>query len=142
MDVDMELAQRPIPLPDDATWPFWRACAEGRLAMQRCAECRVWRFPPRPMCPRCQSLASEWVTVSGRGTIYSFVIAHGPVLPAFAERVPLPIVLVVLAEDPALRLVGNLVGDEHAGLRIGAAVEVAFEPIGDGLALPQWRIVP
>src|SRR5262249_10295013 len=102
--------------------------------------CRALRFPPRPMCPRCQSFDSEWAPVSGRGTIHSFVIAHAPVLPAFQARVPMPILLVELDEDPQLRMIGNLVGDQNTLLSIGARVEVVFEDVAPDVALPQWRI--
>jgi len=98
------------------------------------------RFPPRPMCPRCQSFESEHVRVSGRGTVFSYVIAHPPLLAAFMDRAPLPIVLVELDEDPQLRLVGNLDGDVSA-LRIGARVEVVFEAAAPDVTLPQWRLV-
>ena len=98
----------PLPLPDDDSAPYWEAAARGELRMQRCSACRGWRFPPRSRCARCQSDAVEWERVSGRGTVYSFVVAHAPVLPAFAARVPFAIVLVELDEDPQLRVVGNL----------------------------------
>lgn len=132
---------RPLPLPDPDTEEFWSACRRHQLRIQRCADCGALRFPPRPMCPRCRSLDSDWRTVSGRGTVYSFVVCHPPVLPAFRERVPFPVVLVELEEDPKLRLVGNLVGDPPAqDLRIGLPVEVAFEDVTGDVTLPQWRL--
>jgi uncharacterized OB-fold protein len=96
------------------------------------------RFPPRPMCPRCHSMKSEWTEVSGRGTIYSFVVAHAPVLPAFQSKLPLGIVLVALDEDETLRMVGNVEGEPA----IGAKVEVFFERVAPDVVLPQWRVVP
>jgi uncharacterized OB-fold protein len=134
------ISERPLPLPDDATLAFWEACRRGELRMQRCAECKRLRWPPRPMCPGCQSFEGEWIPVSGRGTIYSFVIAHAPLLPAFQPRAPMPVVLVALEEDPTLRLIGNLVDPGQASrLAIGAPVEVAFEDLGE-VTLPQWRL--
>ena len=139
------IEERPLPLPDDATLPFWEACRRRELVMQRCAGCKKLRFPPRPMCPECQSFEHEWSPMSGRGTIYSFVVAHAPVLPAFQARVPFPILLVELEEEPGLRIIGNLVGDlagdVRAKLRIGARVEVVFEDVAEDVTLPQWKIV-
>ncbi|MGH0038434.1 MAG: Zn-ribbon domain-containing OB-fold protein [Myxococcota bacterium] len=129
----------PLPRPDDATAPYWQACSRGELHMQRCADCGRWRFPPRPMCPGCRSLADEWVRVSGRGHVFSFVVCHPPVLPAFRERTPYAVVLVELAEDPGLRVLGNLQGLSPEAIRIGLPVEVVFEDAGEGIALPQWR---
>ncbi len=134
------ITERPMPLPDDATTEFWQACQKHELRMQRCASCKEFRWPPRPMCGACQSFDSEWIQVSGRGTIYSYVIAHAPMLPAFAPRAPFPIILVALDEDPAMRMIGNLIGDMREGLQIGAKVTVAFEEVGE-VTLPQWKIV-
>ena len=131
---------RPLPLPDDASAPFWEACKKHELRIQRCRSCTRLRSPPRPMCPHGQTFESEWAAASGRGTIYSFVVAHAPVLPAFQARVPFPIVLVELDDDPSLRMLGNLV-DGGGGLRIGARVEVVFEDVAGDVSLPQWRIV-
>lgn len=107
--------------------------------MQRCADCGHWRFPPRPMCPACRSFADEWVRVSGRGHVYSWVVCHPPVLPAFRERTPYAVVLVELAEDPGLRIIGNWRGPGAEAIRIGLPVEVIFEEAGEGITLPQWR---
>jgi uncharacterized OB-fold protein len=134
------LEERPLPLPDDASAPFWEACRRRELAMQRCSGCGKMRFPPRPMCPGCQSFEATWVRVSGRGTIYSFVVAHPPVLPAFQPKVPMPILLVELEEDAGLRIVGNFVGE--GAPRIGARVEVDFEDVASDVTLPIWRLAP
>ncbi len=135
----MANAERPLPLLDDDSAPHWEAASRGELRIQRCTACRGWRFPPRPRCPRCGSDAVEWARVSGRGTVYSFVVAHAPVLPSFAARVPFAVALVELDEDPQLRVVGNLPGVPLAELQIGMRVEVDFEVVADGVALPQWR---
>jgi uncharacterized OB-fold protein len=75
------------------------------------------------MCPHCQSTEREWRAVSGMGTIWSYVVAHPPLLPAYAPFAPFPVITVTLDEDPQLRLVGNLVtgpGDHrHRGARPG-----------------------
>lgn len=131
---------RPLPLPDEVTAPFWEGCRRGELRMQRCEECARFRFPPRPMCPRCLSFAAEWVLTSGEGTVYSFVICHPPVLPAFQAQVPFAVALVELAEDPALRLLGGVLDTPPDQLRIGQRVRVEFEEIADGVVLPQWRL--
>jgi hypothetical protein len=61
------------------------------------------------MCPACQSLKREWEVMSGHGTIWSFVVPHPPLLPAYAELAPYNAIIVSLDEDPSLRFVGNLV---------------------------------
>jgi len=129
----------PLPDPDEDSKPFWEGCARGELHMQRCSICERFRFYPRPMCPHCRSFESEWVRMSGRGTLYSFVIAHAPVMPVFKDKVPMAVILVELEEDSELRLVGNIRGCRNEDLAIGMPLEVVFEPVADDVTLPQWR---
>jgi uncharacterized OB-fold protein len=110
--------------------------------MQRCDACQRFRFHPRPLCPHCGCFEASWVRMSGEGAIFSFVICHPPVLPAFADRVPFAVALVELAEDPGLRMVGGVLDAPPESLRIGQRVQVAFEEIAPGVVLPQWRPAP
>ena len=135
-----------LPTIDEVSRPFWEGTLAGELRMQACTACGRFRFPPRPMCPHCRSVESTWKAVSGRGTIYSFVVPHPPLLPQFAELAPYNVVLVALDEEPTLRLVGNLVAGadapinsvDPADIRIGAPVQVVFQRVADGVALPRW----
>ncbi len=133
------IGERPLPQPDEDSAPYWRGCNEGELRMQRCKPCGRLRFPPRPMCPRCQSLESHWVPVSGRGTVYSWVRCHPPLLPAFQERAPLLVVLVELEEGEDLRIVGNWLGEGAEDVAIGQPVQVVFERVNEEISLPHWR---
>lgn len=135
---DSMIAGRPLPRPDDASEPYWQGCREGELRIQRCGACGHLRFPPRPMCPCCNSFRAGFVPVSGRGHVYSYVICHPPLLPAFQERAPLLVVLVELEEGCDLRIVGNWLDDDEA-VAIGLPVEVVFERVSDEISLPQWR---
>ncbi|MFD9390326.1 Zn-ribbon domain-containing OB-fold protein [Streptomyces sp. NPDC060000] len=130
------------PVTDADGAPFWQYAAQGELRVQACGDCGEPRFPPRPCCPHCQSFASEWRLMSGRGRIWSYAVPHPPLLPDYAARAPYNVILVELAEAPRIRMVGNLVSEPGAALdslspdrvRIGARVQVVFD--GDGL--PQW----
>ncbi|MCQ4080674.1 OB-fold domain-containing protein [Streptomyces sp. RB6PN25] len=138
------------PVTDDDGAPFWEYAARGELRIQACSGCKRLRFPPRPCCPYCRSFESEWRRMSGRGRIWSFVIAHPPLLPAYAEQAPYNAIVVELAEAPGIRLVGNLVARpdapldsvDRARLRIGAAVKVCFHRMGsaDGVTVPRWLL--
>ncbi len=132
-------------LDDDASRPFWEGCARGELRVQRCSDCQLATHPPRPMCPRCRSIRRDWVATSGRGRIWSYVIPHPPLLPAYSPLAPFNVIVVELAENHALRFVGNLVADDGApinsvdphSIAIGEPVRVSFETIDD-VALPRW----
>jgi len=125
-------------LPDPAPYeaPFWEWCAEGELRVQQCRNCGVLRFPPRPGCASCESVDATWVRLSGKGRIWSFVIAHPPLLPAYEALAPYPVVVVELDEDRTLRMVGNVVDGTEAAIDL--PVEVTFEEVGE-MTLPRWR---
>jgi len=93
------------------------------------------------MCPSCRSLDSRFATHSGRGSVYSYVVCHPPVLPAFRDLVPYVVVVVSLDDAPGIRLVGNLLDCPAEALCIGLPVEVAFQEVEEGVVLPQWRPV-
>ncbi len=78
----------------------------------------------------------------GDAVLFSFVICHPPVLPAFQAGAPYAVVLVELAEDPTLRMLGNVLDAPPESLRIGQKLRVAFEEIAEGSVLPQWRLAP
>jgi uncharacterized protein len=97
------------------------------------------------MCPRCRALKFRWDEMSGRGTIWSFIVPHPPLLPAYQELAPYNVIVVALDEDPTLRLVGNLVERpdgpinevDPATIQIGDPVRVAFQRVED-VVLPRW----
>ena len=134
-----------LPDEDAHSAPFWEACRDRRLTIQQCGSCERLRFPPRPMCPHCNSLDHTWVDASGTGTIWSWVVVHPPVLPAYNEFAPYPVAVIQLDEDPTLRMVGNVVAEpgaainsvDPAGFAIGMPVRVAFEDVGES-TLPRW----
>ncbi len=130
---------KPLPYPDRDAQPYWDFAKRHELRMQHCAECRTPRFPPRPMCPQCQSPRDEWVRMAGTGTVYSWIVVHPPVLPAFADDAPYAVVLVQLDDDPTLRLVGTVSDVPPDQLTPGLPVEVWFDDVTDEVTLPKWR---
>jgi uncharacterized OB-fold protein len=131
---------RQRPVPDAVTAFHWAAAAEGRLEVQRCSACGTWQYPPSVGCPACIDGTIEPVAVSGRGTVYSFTVVRQAFDPGFVDQLPYVVALVALEEDPAIRLLTNLVEVEPDAIDVDMAVEVVFEPLGD-TALPQFRPV-
>ena len=141
-----------IPEQDREFRPYFEAAGSGQLMLPKCSACSLLRYPPGIACPWCNSLESDWVELSGKGTIYSYEIVTQAIQPGFAEWVPYPVVLVELDEqrgaptaDEALRLIANLVTadfqpESEANVAIGKRVRAVFQPIGDGLALPQFAL--
>jgi uncharacterized OB-fold protein len=80
--------------------------------------------------------------VEGRGQIYSWERAWHPVHPALKDAGPYVVVLVELPHAGGIRMIGNLLGDPHQEVRIGAAVEAVFEHHETGptpYTLVQWK---
>jgi uncharacterized protein len=132
------------PFMDDDVAPFWEGCARHQLLVQRCPDTQRLIFPPRPLSPYGGRRPPEWVEVSGFGSIWSFVVPHPPLLPAFADIAPYNVIVVALDEDPTIRMVGNLVTGpdgtideiDPAAIEIGRAVEVVFS--SDSSSAPRW----
>jgi uncharacterized OB-fold protein/acyl dehydratase len=134
---DAPRRKRPRPSMNDDTAFFWKGLEQGRLLVLRCAGCGVLRHPPEPMCPSCNAMDWQEVECSGRGSIYSYVVAHHPPVPPFAY--PNPIALVELEEG--VRLVANLKGIAADAVEIGMPVEAVFEPVAadDDLVVPLFQ---
>ena len=128
-----QASRRPRPGINPDNQFFWEGTHEGKLLIQRCQACGTLRHPPGAMCP--QSLEWDTLEASGRGVVYSFVVAHHPPIPPF--EYPNPIALVELEEGT--RFVCNLVGIAADEVRIGMPVEVEFLEIDENWTIPQFR---
>lgn len=116
---------------------FFIAARDGRLAIQRCANCATLRHPPAPCCPRCRSFDWDTVESSRRCTLHSYTVVHGPQDGAFDY--PLAVGLVDLEEGT--RLVADISGIAEDELRIGMPLEVGFAEHAHGEVLPQLHRV-
>jgi len=127
---------RVLPEPDQSTEFYWQAAARSELQILRCRVCRFFIHQPREECPGCGSKELAPERVSGRGTIYSYTIAHHG---ASGIAVPFALVLVELEEQKDLRVLANLVDQPLDQIRVGMPVAVTFEEVGGGVTLPQFR---
>ncbi len=132
----MTAYKKPIPAITPELQPFFEAAKRRELAVQRCTGCGTLRFPAREICSTCLSTDAEWVTVSGRGEIFSFNIMHQVYHPGFADEVPYAVVQVKLAEGP--KMISNLVGVKPHEIRIGMPVQVVFEDVSEEVTLPKF----
>ena len=96
------------------------------------------RFPAHDLCSKCNSTASRWVPVSGRGEVFSFNIMHQIYHPGFASQVPYAVVVVELEEG--CKFVSNLLGVKPHDIKCGMPVEVTFEKLSDEVSMPKFRL--
>lgn len=129
--------KKPLPHVDEESRWFWEACARHELYVQRCEACGTLRVPPRGICPQCLSSQTEYVRASGRGTVYTFTVTYQNQSAGFRDELPYVMAYVELEEG--LRILTNIVGTPPDEVTIGMPVEVVFEDIDEGLALPKFQ---
>ncbi|AKK26662.1 Zn-ribbon domain-containing OB-fold protein [Mycobacterium sp. EPa45] len=133
-------AARPLPVPDEASAPYWAAAAQHVLTVARCGHCGFLALPPDAVCASCGSTdpGYTFVPVSGGGTVRSWTVVRQSFLPGF--EVPFALVDVELDEQADLRVIGRLLGrvDDVA---LGTAVRVVFEDIAPETAIPAFELV-
>ncbi len=133
-----EFITNPAPRPTNyLDEQFWANCANGKLSFQCCLECATWRHIPRFMCAKCGSDKWDWRQSSGRGVIYSWTICHMPMSREFETVLPYAVLIVELEEG--VRITAGLRELAHQDLTLDLPVEVVFEPLAGGGALPFFR---
>ena len=140
----IETPSKPVPVPDEASRPFFDGARRGVLLLRRCCACGTFMSPTgglgtplRPRCIDCFSADLEWAPASGQGTLYSFALMHQVYDPAFAAEVPYNIAVVEL--DEGVRMTANVVGCANEELRIGMPLVVTFEQVSEEVAIPKFR---
>lgn len=130
---------KPVPMVDGDSRPYWDGAREGRLMIQRCGATGQHFLYSRRLVPGVDDTQVEWVEASGKGTIYSYTVARRPAGPAFKADVPYVIAAIEL--DEGARILTNIMTDDPDSLRIGQAVEVCFDHVSDELTIPKFKPV-
>lgn len=131
----------PAPARDGLDRPYWEGTRAHELRVQRCGDCRAWRWGPEWICHACRSFAIDWVAVAPVGRVYAWERVWHPVHRALSDATPYVVVLVELPGAGDVRMVGNLVGPGEP--RIGARVRAVFEDHAEAdppHTLVQWTI--
>lgn len=121
--------RRSLPLLTPENRFFWQGGAEGALRFQRCSDCGRYNHPPGPVCRRCRSENLGMATVSGRAVVIGSTVNHYH----WMRRFPPPYVVatVAIVEDPAVRLLTNIIHCDLNAVRPGMEVSVLFEEQDD-----------
>jgi NAD(P)-dependent dehydrogenase (short-subunit alcohol dehydrogenase family)/uncharacterized OB-fold protein len=111
------------------------AAAEGRFALQTCADCGTVVYPPRDVCPTCLSPRLPYKAVDARGVLLAETTVRVSTDPYFRERMPWRVGTVQLNAGPVL--VAHLHGDTTEGARV--RLELKLDKSGGPvvLALPE-----
>jgi len=128
---------KPLPAIDEDNKPFWDYCKQHELRMQKCLQCGKLFYPPSAMCPHCQHMKSEWIKLSGKGKVFSYIIVRRASHPAFAKEIPYVVAIIETLEGQ--RLTSNVIGCKPEDVKIDMPVEVVFEDISPDVSLPKFK---
>lgn len=131
----------PFPIPDIASEPelapFYEYATKGEIRLPKRKDTGTFDWYP-------SGAEVEWVTISGKASVFSWAVVNQPIYPGYAGLTPFVSALVEPVEAPGVRIVTRLVGNTH-GLQIGDAVTVEFEDVGapgieTGVIGPRFRV--
>jgi NAD(P)-dependent dehydrogenase (short-subunit alcohol dehydrogenase family)/uncharacterized OB-fold protein len=111
------------------------AAAEGRFALQVCADCGAILYPPRDACPKCLSPRLPFQDVPNGGTLIAETTTRTSIDPYFRERMPWRVGVVKLDCGPSM--VAHLHGDAREGRRVRMALKLDRGGEAVAIALPQ-----
>lgn len=127
----------PLPVPTELTRPFWDAAKQHDLQVQRCRPGNHLFMYPREYCPVCLSDDLEWVSVSGKGRVYTYTVVHRAADPRFQSQIPYIYAVIQLDEGP--RLISNVVDCDIDDVTIDMPVAVHFDDVTDETTLVKFR---
>lgn len=128
--------ERPLPIPTRESQGFWDGMREHEFRLQTCSACGKVRHYPRPVCPHCFSMESEYRKAATGGTVYSWTVCHHPF--NFFFKAAAPYIVVLVDMDAGVRVNAPLRGASEADLRIGKRVTMQFETVSKEVTLPYF----
>jgi uncharacterized OB-fold protein len=128
--------ERPMPVPTRESQAYWDGLREGKLMLQHCMNCGKVRHYPRPVCPHCFSLESEFKPAPLTGTLHAWTVCHHPF--NFFFKASAPYIVALVDMDAGVRINAQLRGAEAAGLKIGQPMRLQFEPVAQDITLPYF----
>ena len=110
---------------------FFRELRDNKRIMgAKCPKCGIVYCPPRANCSRCY-ISTEWIEMSGQGTIVTYTITYYSPPTGFDRKVPFVIAYVKL--DGSDFIILAVVEMEDVNLaRVGMRVEVVFRKEREG----------
>ena len=139
-----------LPQPDRITEGYWDALREHRLVLQRCGGCETFQHPPDRTCRFCPGEDMTWEEVSGKGTLYTYVIVTQGILGPWRGHDPYNVIQVLPDEvDPDTVSIhnnatynvvyGNAVEVANEDLKVGMAMEAVFDDVTEYVTILRWR---
>ena len=99
---------------------------EWALVGGRCRQCEKIIYPLRSVCLNCLSQDMEKLTLSRKGTLYSFTTVHMP-----SEHFEPPYVIGWIELPEGIRVFSPIRSTQEHTLQIGMAMELSVEKLWD-----------
>lgn len=93
---------RPPEMRSRAAMGLTAAAAEGRLALQCCAACGTWQYPPRDACVECLGTDLPWQDLPHQGTVLAETTVQTSPRLYYRERMPWRMGTVKMAVGPVI----------------------------------------
>jgi uncharacterized OB-fold protein len=127
------LPERPMPTPTRESQPYWDGMRDGKLMLQHCASCGKVRHYPRPVCPHCFSMESEFKQAAPTGKLHTWTVCHHPF--NFFFKVEAPYIVALVDMDAGVRINAPLRNVDAGSLKIGQPLKLQFEPVSKDITL-------
>ena len=131
---------KPVPIKDEISEPWFEAAARGELLLQRSKGTGEYQLYPRGHALKTLEPDLEWVPASGRGKLHTFSVVLRTANQEFAEDCPYVLAIIELEEGP--RMMSRIVETPLDDLRCELPVAVVFRELHDGTAMPYFKGVP
>ncbi len=103
---------------------------DKKLLAVKCGTCGKSYVPPRKTCPTCFTDNTEWIELSGKGTVEAFTVARRQ-LASIPKKVPVTYALIKL-EGSDTAMLHYIEGIDPDKVTVGMAVEVEYSENRNG----------
>ena len=132
-DLDADSMMRPASSRD--TKFFWDGVNAHELRIQKGPDGSL-QHPPVPAVWQDKDTAIDYQVVSGKGTVFTFVVHHAPKVPGRT----LPFVVALVELEEGVRMLGELRNVDPARVEIGMPVRATYIDFPDGDSGPAWTL--
>jgi uncharacterized OB-fold protein len=120
----------PLPEADGPIAPLWEGASRREFRLPRCQSCGTFDWYPTGECRQCHGSDIDWVSLSGRATLFSWAVVNRALHKPLAPLAPYVSAIVVIDEDRKTRFVTRLVDCDPERLHAGMPVAVHFADLG------------
>ena len=132
-DLDADSMMRPASSRD--TKFFWDGVNAHELRIQKRPDGSL-QHPPVPAVWQDKDTAIDYQVVSGKGTVFTFVVHHAPKVPGRT----LPFVVALVELEEGVRMLGELRNVDPAQVEIGMPVRATYIDFPEGDSGPAWTL--